>query len=291
MIASFTIAVAWQPEPVLVFKLGLGIVFFFLGLLMTLLLAAAMLGRWRQTHQAKQMVEMAQRAQDAAHRRFIRNLDHEIKNPLTVLQAALVNLREARGQTERQPAEANAYVAVDQLRRLLDDLRKLSDLDDRPLERFPVEVPELLEEMVAAARSLPIYAQRSVNLLISKVPWPLPSVTGDRDLLGLAFYNLIENSLKFSTESDTVEVRAHEDSRLLVVEVANSDPGIPPEDQPQVFEELYRGSNARGVGGSGLGLALVRRIVQLHGGQVSLRSRQEGVGGTIFTIRLPVTKL
>jgi two-component system OmpR family sensor kinase len=173
---------------------------------------------------------------------------------------------------------------------LLADLRKLSDLEERSLENLPVNVPELLQDMVEAACSLPAYGQREVNLLISRVPSPFPTVKGDRDLLGVAMYNLVENALKFTLESESVEVRALEDGRTIVVEVADSGPGIPVEDLSNIFEELYRGSNARGVDGSGLGLALVRRIVALHGGEIDVRSRQEEPRGTVFTVRLPVSK-
>jgi two-component system, OmpR family, sensor kinase len=289
--ASIVFMLIRQPEMVMVFKMGLGIALFLAGLLLTLLVAAIALGHLQSQRNARRTVTAAQREQEAAHRRFIRNLDHEIKNPLTVLQAALASMREAGDQAEHRRAGNNAHAAVDQLRRLLADFRKLSELDDRPLEQLPVDVPALLEEMVEAACSLPVYAHREVNLLISKVPWPLPAVTGDRDLLGLAYYNLIENALKFSPESDEVEIRARDDGPWLVVEVADSGPGIPAGELNQVFEELYRGSNVHGVTGSGLGLALARRIVQLHGGTISVRSRQNGVDGTVFTVQLPVIKL
>ena len=71
------------------------------------------------------------------------------------------------------------------------------------------------------------------------------------------------------------------------MEVADSGAGIASEDLFKIFEELYRGSNARGTEGSGLGLALVNRIVTLHGGQIQVRSRQDGPHGTVFTVRLP----
>jgi len=202
----------------------------------------------------------------------------------------LVNLQETRSAEERQRAANNASRAVDRLSRLLADLRKLSDLEERSLENLPVDVPELLQDMVDAARSLPAYGQREVSLLISRVPSPFPTVRGDRDLLGVAMYNLVENALKFTSETESVEVRALEDGRTIVVEVADSGLGIPAEDRSNIFEELYRGSNARGVDGSGLGLALVRRIVALHGGEIDVRSRQEEPRGTVFTVRLPVSK-
>ncbi len=244
----------------------------------------------QQAEIIRQTLEDTARETEQGRRHFLRRLDHEIKNPLTALQAALVNLRESEQAEERQRAAHNAERAVARLTRLLADLRKLSDLGERPLERLPVDVPDLLQEMVDAAKSLPAYQGREVNLLISKVPSPFPTVTGDRDLLALVVYNLIENALKFTSGDEAVEVRSLEDGKAIVIEVADSGPGIPSEELPKIFEELYRGANARGIEGSGLGLALVHRIVNLHGGQIQVRSRQEDPRGTVFTVRLPVKK-
>jgi two-component system OmpR family sensor kinase len=220
-------------------------------------------------------------------RHFLRRLDHEIKNPLTGLRAALVNLQEARSQEESRQAQKNAGHAVERLTRLLTDLRKLADLDERQIERYPVDVPQLLEDVMEAARTIPAYMGRNISLLIPKVPSPFPMITGDRDLLLLAVYNLVENALKFTGGNDSVEVRALEDGRAVVIEVADSGAGIPSADVSKIFEELYRGSNARGTDGSGLGLALVNRIATLHGGGVGVRSSQQEPRGTVFTLRLP----
>jgi len=103
-------------------------------------------------------------------------------------------------------------------------------------------------------------------------------------------YNLIENALKFTPGGEAVEIRALEDGKAVVIEVADSGPGVPPDELSKIFEELYRGANARGTEGSGLGLALVQRIVELHGGQIEVRSRQEDPSGTVFTVRLPAGK-
>jgi two-component system OmpR family sensor kinase len=244
----------------------------------------------QQAEIIRQTLEDTARETEQGRRHFLRRLDHEIKNPLTALQAALVNLRESEQAEDRQRAARNAERAVARLTRLLADLRKLSDLGERPLERLPVDVPDLLQEMVDAAKSLPAYQGREVNLLISKVPSPFPTVTGDRDLLALVVYNLIENALKFTSGNEAVEVRSLEDGKAIVIEVADSGAGIPSEELPKIFEELYRGANARGIEGSGLGLALVHRIVNLHGGQIQVRSRQDEPHGTVFTVRLPVKK-
>ena len=280
----------FQPVPLLVFKIDIGMVAFVFGLFISLLLATFALGMKSKETQVRSSILEAQRKAEEGRRRFLRRLDHEIKNPLTALRTALVNVRECKTEDERQRAVENAGRAVGRMIRLLGDLRKLSDLGERPLERLSVDVPELLQEMVGAARSLPAYQGREVNLLISKVPSPFPSLTGDRDLLALAVYNLVENALKFTSKDEAVEVRALEDGKMIVIEVADSGPGIPPDELSKIFEELYRGANARGIEGSGLGLALVQRIVELHDGQIQVRSRQDEPRGTVFTLRLPVKK-
>lgn len=267
-----------------------GAVAFVIVTLISFILGLLYLRNRQQMEIIRQMLEDTQRDSEQGRRQFLRRLDHEIKNPLTALQAALVNLHESERAEERQRATENARRAVERMVRLLADLRKLSDLGERPVERLPVNMPDLLQEMVGAARSLPAFQGREVNLMISRVPSPFPPVTGDRDLLSLAVYNLVENALKFTSGEEAVEVRALEDGKTIVIEIADSGLGIPADELSKIFEELYRGANARGIEGSGLGLALVQRIVELHGGQIQVRSRQDEPRGTVFTMRLPVKK-
>ena len=278
-----------HPVPVLLFKIDVGTVLLAAGIAITVVAAAMYAGAAIRDRYARGTVEAVSQEAERSRNRFLRRLDHEIKNPLTGLQAALANLRESASAQERERASRIANRAVERLSRLLADLRKLSDLAERPVERLPVDIPQLLEEMVDAAHSQPAYGERRINLMITRVPWKLPAVTGDRDLLGLAVYNLIENALKFTSAQDSVEVRALEDGRAIIVEVADTGPGIGPDDLHSIFEELYRGANARGVDGSGLGLALAQRIMDLHGGQISVRSHQLEPRGTVFTLRLPIS--
>jgi two-component system OmpR family sensor kinase len=286
-LASFLAQWIWNPVPLLVFRIDVGMVAFVFGLFITLLLLVAYLSAWVKEQKARQVIEQSLQESEQGRQRFLRRLDHEIKNPLTGLRAALVNLQETSDSEERRRASENASHAIERLTRLLTDLRKLSELDESSIERMPVDIPELLDDVVEAARTIPLYQGRNVNLLITKVPAPLPPVIGDRDLLSLAVYNLVENALKYTSVNDSVEVRALEDGKAILVEVADSGAGIQSDDLSKIFEELYRGSNARGTEGSGLGLALVNRIVSLHGGQIEVRSRQDGPRGTVFTIRLP----
>ena len=288
VLAAFAAQSIWDSVPILLFKIDVGLLAFLAGLSITLFLLAFRLGAVLNEKRSSKLIKDSLRESEQGRQRFLRRLDHEIKNPLTGLRAALVNLQESGNSAERQRASENASRAVERLTRLLTDLRKLSDLEERPIERIPVDVPDLLEDVVEAARALPSYEGRNINLLITKVPFPFPSVTGDLDLLVLAVYNLVENALKFTSAHDSLEVRALEDGKAIVIEVADSGAGISSEDQSKIFEELYRGSNAQSTDGSGLGLALVNRIVALHGGVVDVRSNQRQPRGTVFTVRLPV---
>ena len=290
VLASFAVQLMFNPVPILLFRIDIGMVAFLAGLLITLVLMSFLLGVQTNERRANKLIDDSLRESEQGRQRFLRRLDHEIKNPLTGLRAALVNLQESGDTAERQRASEHAGRAVERLTRLLTDLRKLSDLEERSIERLPVDVPDLLEDVVDAARSLPVYEGRNVNLFISKVPSPFPMVTGDRDLLVLAVYNLVENALKFTSSADSLEVRALEDGKAIVIEVADSGTGISSEDQSKIFEELYRGSNARSTEGSGLGLALVNRIIALHGGAINVRSNQSDPRGTVCTVRLPVKR-
>jgi signal transduction histidine kinase len=212
-------------------------------------------------------------------------LDHELKNPLTAIRAGLANLAEMPSGEPRQEALASVEAQALRLSRLSSDLRKLAELEVRLVEHSPVDVQVLLRDAFNMAQDQPVSADRHLNLSIPQAPWPLPKVRGDFDLLLLAVHNLLENALKFTRPGDTLELRAFEDGSEIVIEVADTGPGIPEDEQPHVWEELYRGEAGRGVPGSGLGLALVRAIAERHDGRVSLRSRLGQ--GTVFSLRLP----
>ena len=276
----------WPSVPSLVVSADFGIVLFLVGCLVSLFYAAAILARQRSEKRARQVLVKTQQAQDETRRRFYRRLDHEIKNPLTAMRAALANFPESAASPEQQRVFQDVQHQVDRLSRLVGDLRKLAELEERPLEKLPVDLGNLLEEVAETARTHPVYSGRNIQLVLPKVPWPLSPIIGDPDLLGLAFYNLVDNALKFTGPENPIEIRAFEDGRSLLVEVADTGPGIPPDELPRIFEELYRGTNARGFEGSGLGLALVQRVIARHGGTVSVRSRPGQ--GSVFTVRLPV---
>jgi two-component system OmpR family sensor kinase len=237
--------------------------------------------------------EAAARADERArHRRFLQRLDHELKNPVTAIRAAVAGLGPAAASDD---GAARAHATLDaqagRLAHLVADLRKLAELETQPIEQEDVDVAQVVRDAVddvlaqaqAAGRPHP-----AVTVSLPTVPWPLPHVRGDVDLLYLAVYNLLGNAVKFSPPGTPVEVRGSDEGGTVVVEVADSGPGVPDDEVGVVFDELARGRDARGTPGSGLGLALVRVIAERHGGRATLRSR---VGhGTVVRLHLPADR-
>jgi two-component system OmpR family sensor kinase len=287
MIAWLVVNLAALPNPVFFVRADVGALTSMTGAGLSILMAAR-LALWERVGRRGQQREADLRAQMTAERhRFLQRLDHELKNPLTAIRAGLANAADGtKASAQQREAIASVEAQVLRLSRLTGDLRKLAELETRPLERDPIDVADLLQEAVALAQERPGADARHVNLTLPQAPWPLSAVLGDRDLLFLSVYNLLDNALKFTRLGDTVEVRAFEDKSFVAIEVADTGPGIPEEELPRVWEELYRGQGAQGVPGSGMGLALVRAVVERHGGQVGLRSRAGQ--GTVVTMRVPV---
>ena len=272
---------------VLQLRVSIGWVLILLGLAASFFLVFLFLLYWLHLRRVGQALEAEQQVRTEAHDRFLKQLDHELKNPLTGLRAAVENLEDSASADPLPAVLPDIRLQVERMVHLTGDLRKLAELDDIPLELGAVNLEELAGDIVEAIRTQPLGAGRDIRMVFPRVPWPLSPVMADEDLLGSAFYNLVENALKYSRPEDVVEIRAAEHDRVIHVEIADTGPGIPAEDLPRIFEELYRGSNARERSGSGLGLALVKRIIERHGGTVSVHSRRDGATGSIFTVRLP----
>ncbi len=271
-------------DPLIYVQIQLSLLVVGLSGLVSLVLA----GLFFQDRRDHKLVDYAEEEFSQDRRRFLQRLDHELKNPLTAILAGLANLSLEQELEDRQIILESVKAQVNRMRQLVGELRKLADLEIRPLDFSTVELSDLLEETFQLIQGQDGADQRELSLTLPHAPWPLPPVTGDQDLLGLAFHNLLSNALKFSQAGDTIELRAFEDGSQVVIEIADTGPGIPSSESEHIWEELYRGENARGIPGSGLGLALVKAVISRHEGEISVRTRTGE--GTVFTVRLPIKR-
>ena len=255
------------------------------GVTISLFITLFVLGwNYNQTRLKSAILEL-QKGANEDRRRFLQRLDHELKNPLTAIRAGLTNITQQPLEEYATNELTAVHAQVLRISRLVADLRKLAALETTQLERTTVNIAELLKDVVNVLEDQAKKDDRRLSLIIPNAPWPLPDIEGDPDLLLLAIHNLLDNAIKFTSPGDAIEVRAFDDEKGIVIEVADTGPGIPESEINQVWEELFRGEQARGVHGSGLGLSLVQAIIEKHGGSVTLRSRPDQ--GTIFSVQLP----
>jgi two-component system, OmpR family, sensor kinase len=273
------IAVAAGDRRELVWSSAIAWMWLELGALVAVIALAVVLARRAAARGRERAREAGAAAERAEHRRFVARLDHEVKNPVTAIRAELSNLP---GDAAAARVDAQAV----RLSRLLADVRKLGELESAPLEREPVDVERLARDAVDAVSELPEAAHRALAVGFPRAPRRVPPIEGDADLLFLAVYNLLANAVKYSEPGADIEVRGSEDDGVVTIEVADTGLGIPEDEQAAVWEELARGSRTRAIPGSGLGLPLVRTIVQRHGGSAELSSRAGE--GTVVRLRLPV---
>jgi signal transduction histidine kinase len=225
----------------------------------------------------------AMQQERANHQRFLARLDHELKNPLTAIRATAAAAQSDSALDEWRVIDTQAT----KLSALVRDLRKLAELETRPLDLEVVDLEQLLTEAMTALSIQNPAAGARMSLAVTRVPWPVPPLTADLDLLSLAIDNVLANAAKYSAHGP-IEVRLREQDGWAVIDIADAGRGIPAADLPMVFDELARAQNARDVTGSGIGLTLVATVMRHHGGDVSLRSA-EGAG-TVLTLRLPIRR-
>ncbi|MBI1376724.1 MAG: HAMP domain-containing protein [Frankiales bacterium] len=225
-------------------------------------------------------------ASEARLRRFVADASHELRTPLTTIRgyAELSRTGAISGDDDRAAAVARIEAEAVRMGVLVDDLLLLARLDQqRPLERRPVDVVEVVEAAAAALRAAA--PGREVTVRAGSPAW----VTGDGARLRQVLDNLLTNTRVHTPDGTPVRVDVRTGDGQVVVEVADSGPGMAPDDLARATERFYRGDPSRtrrNGAGSGLGLSIVQAIVDAHGGRLSLAST---VGqGTSITIALPL---
>lgn len=219
--------------------------------------------------------------QEAIRREFVINASHELRTPLTNLQGYLEALRD--GVIPPDPATFDSLrEEVDRLNRLAASLSVLAGEDREPSVVGPVELDVLVR--VSADLVGPALARRSIELDVATEHGLV--VRGRADELTQVLANLLQNAVRYTPAGGRVRVAAERTGDGIVVRVANTGPGIPAEDLPRVWERFYRveKSRDRTRGGAGVGLAIVKQLVEAAGGRVGATS---DAGWTTFWFRLP----
>ena len=226
--------------------------------------------------------------EDRRKNEFLATLAHELRNPLAPIQYAHEILRlEDHDPARRAEAHAILTRQLHQMVRLIDDLLDLSRISRNKLElrRERVDLATVLQDAAETAR--PLIEERRHRLAIHHAEGPIV-LHADRARLGQVFSNLLSNAAKFTGHGGSIEVTVTREGALGVVRVRDTGIGIAPEMLPRIFDMFVQADRSleRTQSGLGIGLTLVQRIVQMHGGLVDARSKGRGTGSE-FTIRLP----
>jgi signal transduction histidine kinase len=240
---------------------------------------------------ADQMREQERRA-EARRRELVAWVSHDLRTPLAGLRAMAEALED---EVVSDPATTREYhrrirSEADRMAELVDDLFEMSRINAGGLRLSMSTVPlgDVVSDAIAAAE--PVARARGIRLVATEHGWP--AVSGSEPELARIVANLLRNAIQFTPSDGTVQVSAGRDSDSAWLAVADTCGGIPEADLPQVFEVAFRGepartpSNGRRAGdtGGGLGLAIVRGLVQAHGGRVDVANTGSGCR---FVVHLP----
>jgi two-component system OmpR family sensor kinase len=228
---------------------------------------------------------------ETLRRNLVADVAHELRTPLSVLQGNLRAILDDVYPLDKSEV-ARLYDQTRLLGRLVNDLRELAKAEAGQLELNlqPIDLAKLVADTVATFA--PVAEAEDVTLS-THIPGDLPPVPADSARIVQVLHNLLANALRHTPAGGTISLRAGFDAGeygRVWLAVQDTGEGIPPEHLSHVFDRFYRADPARSrsAGGAGLGLAIVRAIVESHGGQVSVASDGVPGGGSTFTVRLPI---
>ncbi len=223
---------------------------------------------------------------ETSRRDLVANVSHELKTPITAIRAHLENLLDGVEQPDPETLQV-MLTQSERLGRLVEQLLDLSKLEsgEVPLHREAMRLAPVVSQVVSeidVARS-----DRGVRLE-DDLPDDLPSIDADRERLHQVLFNLVDNAVRFTPQGGEVVVSAHRHDGAVSISVRDTGVGISSEHLPRLFERFYRVDSARSRedGGTGIGLAIARSVVEAHGGH--LKAESEFGKGSVFTFDLPV---
>jgi signal transduction histidine kinase len=235
-----------------------------------------------RAHVEDELVVTIRRLRQTTEQRedLLRAVSHDLRNPLQIVMLQAQRLLRIAEDPVRRPSSA-IITAARRMDRMLRDLSDSARAESGNLElaRAPIDLRPFVEELLESSEGV-----LDVARVENAVPERLPAVLADPDRLDRILTNLVGNALKYSP--GRVIVQAEGEGPEVRVSVADKGPGIGPDDLPRVFDRYYRGQRHEGEG-LGLGLYIVRKLVEAHGGKIWAQSRP-GVGST-FTFSLPAT--
>ncbi len=229
--------------------------------------------------------KMAAELGSVEHQRqeFISNVSHEIQSPLTSISGFATLLRDSGlDEATRQHYLDVICAEAGRLSRLSDNLLRLSTLDSSDdIDRRPVRLDEQLRSVVLMLE--PQWTAKGLDVELTASPVEL---NADADMLRQVWINLLSNAVRYTPDGGAVRVSMEASADSCRVEITDTGIGISTADLPRVFERFFRADKARSGEGNGLGLSLVKRVIDLHGGSVTVAS-EPGAGST-FSVILPL---
>ena len=217
---------------------------------------------------------------------FIADVSHELKTPLSTLQGYMEGLIDGVVEPDEE-TWGLLYAESERMRRLVDDLRQLSRVESGQLDLYlaPADPAQIVRR--ATESMTPLFAEADVELN-TELPGDFPEVSADPDRVVQVLTNLLRNALHYTPARGTVAVSAESRETDVLFTVTDTGSGIPSEHLPRIFDRFYRveKSRSREGGGSGVGLAISRALVESMGGIIWAESAGEG-RGTTFRFTLP----